>query len=581
MLISGYNIKYAACLAAGIIIAVNASAIVVLDYVAAETAPDGFDWSHVYNYKGSSAVAVGSTWILTAAHAADDAGSGSLSIGGSTYTQEEIVYHPTGDIALIRYDRPFPGHYPLYTGNQVGIQVLVAGFGDTGTVSTGHWTMSGNGGGIIRWGSQRIDRTRINWYDAEGSVGITQNYGFWMDFDLGNTSHEAGTAAGDSGSGVFYNDGGVWKLAGINTSVSGSGGQLNSTFSMSMPYYYNWIADTITAIPSDDADGDGLTNIEEQNLGTDPMSGDTDSDLISDFLEISIGLNPLVSNVGVDSDAEGLLDVDEVTILGTDPLHSDTDRDGLSDGIEVNIYASDPLLHDSDDDRLCDGEEVNTYSTLPTNADSDGDGTSDWEEIFTYETDPTDPESDFDLDNDEMADSWEMDHFISIEDSNPTNDPDGDFYINLQEYRNDTDPNVFDTYVTLWPAMKLEWNAASGTVCQVQMSTNLHAGQWIDIGDPVIGNNTTQYLLDSIRGNDVKMYRVINAKPEMKLATELEWNAAPDEVYQPQMSTNSTSGIWHDIGGPIQGDGQTHYMLESSNPADNAAYRIQRITPAP
>ncbi len=594
--------KYIMSIAACTMMAANALAIVVQDYPVSETAPDGLDWSYVYDYKGSSAVAVGGSWILTAGHVADDEGSGSLSIGGHTYTQQEVVYHDEADLALVRYDMAFQGHYTLYTGGLVGIQVLLVGSGNTGTVSTDYWTMSGTGRGIKRWGSQTIDRTRINQYYAGGMVGFTQNYGFWMDFDLGNTSHEAGTASGDSGSGVFYNDGGVWKLAGINTAVSGSGGQYDSTFAMSIPYYYSWIADTITATPDDDADGDGLTNAEEATLGTDPMSSDTDEDLISDPLELDNGLDPLVSNVGVDSDVDGLFDVDEVTILGTDPLHPDTDRDGLtdaeevntygtdplrpdtdrdglSDDAEVNTYGTDPLHNDTDRDRLTDEQEVNTYSTLPNNADSDGDGTTDGDEVLIYGTDPNDPGSDFDLDNDQMADSWEINHFISTENCNPTNDPDGDYYFNLKEFQHDTDPNVFDTYITLWPALKVEWNAASGTVYQVQMSTNLLSGEWIDIGDPVIGSNATQYLLESTRENDRAYYRVLDAEAIIRMATELEWEAAPNVAYQAQISTNGTSGIWYDLGDPILGDGQTHYMIESTHPADNKVYRIQRIIP--
>ncbi|RKX34927.1 MAG: hypothetical protein DRP64_19685, partial [Verrucomicrobia bacterium] len=93
------------------------SAIVVQDYTVAEAEPTELDWSHVYNYKGSSAVAVGGHWILTAGHVADDGGSGSLDIDGTIYTQQGLpVYYPDGDLALVHYDKPLPGYYPLYTG---------------------------------------------------------------------------------------------------------------------------------------------------------------------------------------------------------------------------------------------------------------------------------------------------------------------------------------------------------------------------------------------------------------------------------------------------------------------------------
>ena len=44
---------------------------------------------------------------------------------------------------------------------------------------------------------------------------------------------------------------------------------------------------------SDDADGDGLTNDQEENLGTDPLLADSDGDGISDLAEVQAGSDPL------------------------------------------------------------------------------------------------------------------------------------------------------------------------------------------------------------------------------------------------------------------------------------------------
>ncbi|MDK8238684.1 hypothetical protein, partial [Actinomyces urogenitalis] len=56
-----------------------------------------------------------------------------------------------------------------------------------------------------------------------------------------------------------------------------------------------------------DTDGDGLTDSEEEKIGTDPKNPDTDGD--------------------------GLTDGEEKKI-GTDPKNPDTDGDGLTDGDE-------------------------------------------------------------------------------------------------------------------------------------------------------------------------------------------------------------------------------------------------------
>lgn len=63
-----------------------------------------------------------------------------------------------------------------------------------------------------------------------------------------------------------------------------------------------------------------------------------------------------------DTDLDGLTDAEEDR-LGTDPTLSDTDSDGLFDREEVRVYNTDPLNEDTDGDGFLDGEEVdNGYS---------------------------------------------------------------------------------------------------------------------------------------------------------------------------------------------------------------------------
>jgi len=64
----------------------------------------------------------------------------------------------------------------------------------------------------------------------------------------------------------------------------------------------------------------------------------------------------------IDTDGDGLYDVREAD-LGTDPLNWDTDSDELSDSDEVTVWKTDPLNPDTDGDNYSDGAEIrNGYS---------------------------------------------------------------------------------------------------------------------------------------------------------------------------------------------------------------------------
>ena len=91
-----------------------------------------------------------------------------------------------------------------------------------------------------------------------------------------------------------------------------------------------------------DSDDDGLTNSEEEELGTDPESADSDGDGLDDAEEVDGGTDPLVA----DSDGDGLSDGDEVNDHGSDPNEVDSDGDGYEDAWEV-AEGSDPVDDDS------------------------------------------------------------------------------------------------------------------------------------------------------------------------------------------------------------------------------------------
>ncbi len=128
-----------------------------------------------------------------------------------------------------------------------------------------------------------------------------------------------------------------------------------------------------------DADGDGLSDGFELNMGSDPLLLDTDSDGLTDLQEAQLGSDPRRR----DSDGDGLLDCQEVyhpvvaagddqarhqcggagewsggwtfvykteagtqfeTLVTSDPLDADTDADGLTDRQE-QIYGYNPRAY--------------------------------------------------------------------------------------------------------------------------------------------------------------------------------------------------------------------------------------------
>ena len=175
-----------------------------------------------------------------------------------------------------------------------------------------------------------------------------------------------------------------------------------------------------------DNDGDGLTNLEEYKLGTDPNNPDTDGDGMPDEWESYYGLNPNDPNdANKDNDGDGLTNLEEYK-LGTDPNNPDTDGDGVKDGDD--LYPLDPT-------RWGDGSSA----PIPiTNNTGGGDNSS------SSGSAPSD--SQIDTDGDGMPDEWEKQNGLNPNDpADATQDPDGDGLNNLDEYKNGTDPNNPDT----------------------------------------------------------------------------------------------------------------------------------------
>ncbi len=134
-----------------------------------------------------------------------------------------------------------------------------------------------------------------------------------------------------------------------------------------------------------------VTNVDGWAVGIHAVqiidrSLDFDASTIPDWWEMKHALQPgSVALAGTDSDGDGLSNAQEFQ-SGSNPRVADTDGDGLLDSAESIANA---LNADSDGDGLSDGAEAN--APIPTNpnlADTDGDGVSDRDEVARG-TDPT------------------------------------------------------------------------------------------------------------------------------------------------------------------------------------------------
>jgi hypothetical protein len=99
----------------------------------------------------------------------------------------------------------------------------------------------------------------------------------------------------------------------------------------------------LTAMATDSLGKPGRANRTVTSYG----SGDTDTDGLADNWEFS-SFGSLAQTAVGDFDSDGLSNLDEFN-LGTTPTLPDTDGDGVTDGDEVNVYGIDPTQSNKGD----------------------------------------------------------------------------------------------------------------------------------------------------------------------------------------------------------------------------------------
>jgi hypothetical protein len=320
----------------------EAMAIAVADYTVAEAAASNttfgadFNWDYIYQYQYASSVAVDHYWILTAAHVADDGFSTTnLTINGELYTQQEIVYHDEADLALVRYDKPFPGYYHLHGGeiytattnivqgdrgrSQIDItysfsELIMVGFGYAGTVTNDSFT-SASPPWIKRWGTNRGSSAyETKLYDAGGTVGVRSVTCFSVSFDLDDTEYEAGANIYDSGGPYLIQKGGEWKVCGINL-LRGGTNPYTGNYAAQISEYVDWIKSVISDY---DTDMDGLPDHWEETYGEMDAEDDPDEDGFANYEEWIADTDP--------SQGSSFLAVGEYTNATSLVFHGSTNR---------------------------------------------------------------------------------------------------------------------------------------------------------------------------------------------------------------------------------------------------------------
>lgn len=147
-----------------------------------------------------------------------------------------------------------------------------------------------------------------------------------------------------------------------------------------------------------DRDGDGLSDDEEQKIGTSQMDADSDNDGINDYEEYKFWNELLKKYLNETNSPFGDIDNDEIPNI----LDIDSDGDGISDGDEMD-YWNQRYEEEGIESLKPEGDVDNDGIPNILDSDSDNDQASDGYEIDPEDGQPTDP-ADPDTDGDGVLD---------------------------------------------------------------------------------------------------------------------------------------------------------------------------------
>jgi len=166
------------------------------------------------------------------------------------------------------------------------------------------------------------------------------------------------TAAGSWYSCAIKEDGGVWCWGSNGSGQLGDGTPLTQRNVPTQVPSFTLASNTWLTL---DSDSDGLSNLVEFQIGTDPLNADTNGDGIPDGSEFRSGQSP----TNLDMDGDGVQNAAERT-NGTDPFRADTDGDLVNDGSDC--FPLDATRWQCPQPQQGDTTPPNITLTEPTNA---------------------------------------------------------------------------------------------------------------------------------------------------------------------------------------------------------------------
>jgi len=231
---------------------ISAGAVHVMGNTPNDSAPgDDPGFANIGTLNGATAIYLGNGWVLTASHV----GGGTVTLGGVPYAQLSTPIQltnqgaggmtPNTDMILFQISVPplLPALNIRASTPSGGDDLVMIGNGVNQNPTRDSWTVTtvanplpnppnedndiwtpDPGGPVETFGSPGGNTIRWGTNDVEGSGNINSAYGTVRSvitrFDeVPGKPNEAQAVLGDSGSGVFWKNGGSWELAGMTYAV--------------------------------------------------------------------------------------------------------------------------------------------------------------------------------------------------------------------------------------------------------------------------------------------------------------------------------------------------------------------------